>query len=78
MSLQGVFQALNSGFSSLVVSLLRMLVIVLPLAYIFSLMPAAAWLVHQIFGIVAPLFKTADGASGPGRFFVAAHRVYLI
>ncbi len=45
MALQGVFQALNSGFSSLVVSLLRMLVIVLPLAYIFSLMPAAEHLI---------------------------------
>ena len=45
MALQGVFQALNCGMSSLIVSLLRMLVIVLPLAYIFSRTPYPEWMI---------------------------------
>ena len=36
-ALQGVYQALGGGMESLVLSLLRQLVIVLPLAYAFSL-----------------------------------------
>lgn len=38
IALQGVFQALGCGISSLVVSLLRLLLIVLPLAKVFSMM----------------------------------------
>ena len=45
ISLQGVFQALNSGVSSLVVSILRMLVIVLPLAFAFSRLPNAEFMI---------------------------------
>ena len=45
MALQGVFQALNCGFSSLIVSLLRMLVIVLPLAFIFSRTSEPEWMI---------------------------------
>ena len=37
IALQGVYQALGGGMESLVLSLLRQLVIVLPLAYAFSL-----------------------------------------
>lgn len=36
MAYQGIFQALDGGMDSLVISLLRQLVIVLPLAGIFS------------------------------------------
>ena len=36
LSLQGVFQALDKGLSSLIISLLRQLVLVLPVAWIFS------------------------------------------
>lgn len=36
IALQGVFQALGCGMSSLVVSLLRLLIIVLPLAWLFT------------------------------------------
>jgi multidrug efflux pump len=43
--LQGVCQALGNGFYSLVISLLRMIVIVLPLAWIFSLLPQASTVV---------------------------------
>lgn len=38
ISLQGVFQALQAGNSSLIVSLLRLLVVPLPLAYLFTTM----------------------------------------
>lgn len=41
IALQGGFQALGCGISSLVVSLLRLLIIVLPLAKIFSMMSNA-------------------------------------
>ena len=34
---QGIYQALNSGLESLVISLLRQLVIILPLAGVFSI-----------------------------------------
>ena len=34
---QGIYQAVNSGMESLVISLLRQLVIILPLAGIFSI-----------------------------------------
>lgn len=37
IALQGVYQALGGGMESLVLSLLRQLVVVLPLAYAFSL-----------------------------------------
>ena len=51
IALQGVFQALGCGISSLVVSLLRLLVIVLPLAWVLSLLPNALdvmWLAFPI------------------------------
>lgn len=41
IALQAVFQALECGISSLVVSLLRLLVIVLPAAWLLSLLPNA-------------------------------------
>lgn len=36
LSLQGIFQALDKGLSSLIISLLRQLVLVLPVAWLFS------------------------------------------
>lgn len=41
IALQGVFQALGCGISSLIISLLRLLIIVLPLAWLLSLLPNA-------------------------------------
>ena len=43
IALQGVFQALDCGIGSLVVSTLRLLVIVLPLAWLFTLLPNASF-----------------------------------
>lgn len=51
IAIQGVFQALNCGISSLVVSLLRLLIIVLPLAKIFAMMSNAAELIWLAFPI---------------------------
>lgn len=48
---QGVFQALMSGNNSLVVSFLRLLVIPLPLAYIFTCLPKANFLMWWAFPI---------------------------
>lgn len=51
IAIQGVFQALGCGMSSLIVSLLRLLIIVLPLAKALSMMPNATdviWLAFPI------------------------------
>ena len=37
MAYQGIYQALNGGIESLVISLIRQLVLILPLAGIFSI-----------------------------------------
>ena len=51
IAIQGVFQALGCGISSLVVSLLRLLVIVLPLAWLFSIMANASFMIWFAFPI---------------------------
>lgn len=51
IALQGVFQALECGLGSLVVSLLRLLVVVLPLAWIFAKMANASTLIWFAFPI---------------------------
>ena len=38
IAFQGIYQALNGGLESLIISLLRQMIIILPLAYIFSLL----------------------------------------
>lgn len=48
---QGIFQALESGNSSLIVSLLRLLIIPLPLAYVFTLSDRALSLIWWAFPI---------------------------
>ena len=60
IALQGVFQALDSGMESLVISLLRQLVLVLPIAWLFARSikngSGSEWLVWLTFII-------AEGAS---------------
>ena len=51
IAIQGVFQALGCGISSLVISLLRLCVIVLPLAWFFSTLPNATQLIWWAFPI---------------------------
>lgn len=55
IAFQGIFQALDSGAESLVISLLRQLVIILPLAWVFSNIavtnPDKTWLVWISFPI---------------------------
>lgn len=51
IAVQGVFQALGCGVSSLVVSLLRLFVIVLPLAWVFTLFDNADFLIWFAFPI---------------------------
>ena len=51
IALQGVFQALECGLGSLVVSLLRLLVVVLPLAWIFAKLANASTLIWFAFPI---------------------------
>lgn len=56
IALQGIFQALQCGLSSLAISLLRLLVIVLPLVKIFSMMSNALdiiWLAFPIAELAA-------------------------
>lgn len=51
IALQGVFQALGCGISSLVVSLLRLCVVVLPLAWLFTTFDNASFLIWFAFPI---------------------------
>ena len=51
IAIQGVFQALGCGISSLVVSLLRLCVVVLPLAWVFAQTEQAAFLIWFAFPI---------------------------
>lgn len=56
IAFQGVFQALNCGAQSLVISLLRQLVPVLPLALLFTMLPNAestVWLAFPVSELVA-------------------------
>lgn len=51
IAIQGVFQALGCGLDSLVVSLLRLCIVVLPLAWMFSRMENAAVMIWWAFPI---------------------------
>ncbi|MGO5159914.1 MULTISPECIES: MATE family efflux transporter [unclassified Bilifractor] len=51
ISSQGIFQALEKGTYSLYVSLLRLVIVVLPLAYLFSIMESAEFLIWFAFPI---------------------------
>lgn len=51
VALQGVFQALSDGVASLVVSLLRLLIIVLPLAALFTMLENASFAIWFAFPI---------------------------
>ncbi len=51
IAIQGVFQALGCGLSSLVVSVLRLFVVVLPLAWIFTKFSNATFLIWFAFPI---------------------------
>ncbi len=51
IALQGVFQAMGDGLASLVVSLLRLLIVVLPLAKVFTLVANASFAIWFAFPI---------------------------
>lgn len=55
VALQGIFQALDSGFESLIISVLRQAIIILPLAWIFARIvmnnPDRVWLIWTSFPI---------------------------
>lgn len=51
IAIQGVFQALGNGGGSLVISLLRLFVVVLPLAWLFSTSPNADFIIWFAFPI---------------------------
>lgn len=51
IAIQGVFQALECGFGSLIISVLRLFIVVLPLAWIFSLMENAKFMIWFAFPI---------------------------
>ncbi len=71
IALQGVFQALGCGISSLIISLLRLLVIVLPLAWVLSLLPNAL----DIMWIAFPVAELLSCIVAVGLMFRANKRV---
>ncbi|MBO5197265.1 MAG: MATE family efflux transporter [Lachnospiraceae bacterium] len=66
IALQGVFQALDCGISSLIISICRQLLLVLPVAWVFTLFVAAdhgnAWIVWLTF----PIAEIVTGAIAIG------------
>lgn len=62
IALQGVFQALSCGASSLILSLLRLCIIVLPLAWIFTKLENAAFLIWFAFPIAEAIAFLAAAA----------------
>ena len=69
IALQGVFQALDCGIGSLVVSLLRLLVVVLPLAWLFARMENASFMIWFAF----PLAEAAAVVAAL-LFLASVHR----
>lgn len=71
IALQGVFQALNCGFSSLLISICRQLLLVLPVAWVFTLFVTDdlknAWIVWLTF----PIAEIVTGAIAVGLMFKA-------
>ena len=55
IALQGVFQALNRGFESLIVSLGRQLIFVLPIAWLFSQLVSKAYSSNRIIWATFPI-----------------------
>ena len=51
IAVQGVFQALGCGLDSLIVSLLRLCIVVLPLAWLFARLENAAFMIWWTFPI---------------------------
>lgn len=51
IAVQGVFQALGCGLNSLIVSLLRLCVVVLPLAWLFTKLENATYMIWWAFPI---------------------------
>lgn len=51
IAVQGVFQALGCGLNSLIVSLLRLCVVVLPLAWLFTKLENATFMIWWAFPI---------------------------
>lgn len=71
IALQGVFQALNCGFSSLVISICRQLLLVLPVAWVFSVFIDSdlenGWIVWLTF----PIAEIATGVIAMGLMYKA-------
>lgn len=60
IAIQGVFQGLGNGISSLVISVLRLFVIVLPLAWLFSTFSNALFWIWFAFPIAEALASDAE------------------
>ncbi|MGN0485475.1 MAG: MATE family efflux transporter [Lachnospiraceae bacterium] len=71
IALQGIFQALGCGISSLVISLLRLLIVVLPLAYVFSKAANAATRIWLAF----PIAEAAACIAAIGLLIRANHQI---
>lgn len=68
---QGVFQALGCGLDSLIISLLRLCVIVLPLAWLFTKLENASFMIWWAF----PVAELAALAAAVGLMFRANNKI---
>lgn len=71
IALQGIFQALNCGFSSLIISICRQLLLILPVAWIFTRLITSdlgnGWIVWLTF----PIAEIITGVIGVGLMYKA-------
>ena len=80
IAIQGVFQATEGGVQSLLVSLLRQLIFVLPAAWLFAhLLPAGVWLAFPIAEVLTAVIAAVLllHTAGKGRLSQRDHAVSL-
>ena len=76
IAIQGVFQATEGGVQSLLVSLLRQLIFVLPAAWLFArLLPAGVWLAFPIAEVLTAVIAAVllRHTAGKGRLLQQGH-----
>ena len=80
IAIQGVFQATEGGVQSLLVSLLRQLIFVLPAAWLFArLLPAGVWLAFPIAEVLTAVIAAVllRHTAGKGRLSQQDHAASL-
>ena len=76
VAFQGVFQALGRGLESLIISLLRQLVIIVPLAYLFSLPVRSGQLGADFIWLAFPITEVVSCIAGCGMLRKVKNKIF--